>query len=66
MRVQAPWMNNIFFFGTSYIIPNTDSVVLGGTAQKGSWDTGISDTDTKKILDDVNEVFPALKNAEVK
>ena len=53
MRVQAPWMSNIFFFSTSYIIPNTDSVVLGGTAQKGSWNTGISDTDTKKILDDV-------------
>lgn len=59
-------MSNIFFFGTSYIIPNTDSVVLGGTAQKGSWDTSISETDTKKILDDVFEIFPALRSAEIK
>jgi glycine/D-amino acid oxidase-like deaminating enzyme len=32
VRVKAPWMNNVFFWGTSYIIPNVDSVVLGGTA----------------------------------
>jgi hypothetical protein len=36
MRVKAPWMNNIWFFGspTRYIIPNVDTVVLGGTVSR--------------------------------
>ena len=59
-------MSNVDNFGTSYIIPNVDSVVLGGTAQQGSWDTSVSETDSKKILDDIYQIFPALKSAEIK
>ena len=42
VKVKAPWMNNVFFWGTSYIIPNVDCVVLGGTAQKGDWNLQVS------------------------
>lgn len=58
-------MKCVWFFGSSYIIPNVDTVVLGGTAQRGSWDTNNSVEDCKKILDDICEVFPALRNAPV-
>ena len=60
LRVKAPFMNNVFLFGSSYIIPNVKSVVLGGTGQKGIWDTTPSETDSQKILKDICEVFPAF------
>ena len=63
LRVRSPWMNNVWFFGTSYIIPNVDNVVLGGTAQKGDWSTQVSLADTDKILGDIYQLFPSMKNA---
>jgi D-amino-acid oxidase len=65
LRVKAPWINNVWFFGTSYIIPNVDTVVLGGTAQKGNWDTTVSLADTEKILGDIAEVFPSIRDAPI-
>jgi len=43
LRVQAPWVKH-FYYGTSqyYILPNVDTVVLGGTTQKNNWDTNVS------------------------
>ena len=63
LRVTAPWFNNVFFWGSSYIIPNVDSVVLGGTAQRDDWDTTPREADTRKILQDVCELFPAFREA---
>lgn len=65
IRVKAPWMNNCWFFGKSYIIPNVDTVVLGGTAQKGNWNTTVSLDDTNKILNDIYEIFPSMKAATI-
>lgn len=53
----------MYFFGSSYIIPNVDTVVLGGTAQKGNWDTTVSQEDTKTILDNIAAVFPSIRSA---
>jgi glycine/D-amino acid oxidase-like deaminating enzyme len=60
-------MNNVWFFGspTRYIIPNVDAVVLGGTAQKGNWDTSSSREDIKSILDDIYDVFPSMQDATI-
>jgi len=43
LRVEAPWVKH-FYYGTSqyYILPNLDTVVLGGTTQKNNWDTNVS------------------------
>lgn len=69
IRVRAPWMNSIWFWGPdhrkSYIIPNVDSVVLGGTAEKGNWDITPSIRETERILSDVCEVFPAFRQAQI-
>ena len=65
LRVKAPWMNNVVFWGTSYIIPNVDTVVLGGTAQKGNWDTTVSEADTTRIMDDVCVLYPAMREAKI-
>lgn len=58
-------MKNVWFFGSSYIIPNVDTVVLGGTAQKGDWNTNVDLKDTERILNDICEVFPALRTAPI-
>jgi D-amino-acid oxidase len=65
LRVKAPWINNVWLFGSSYIIPNVDSVVLGGTADKDVWDTTVSLTETTKILDDIAQVVPSIRDAQI-
>ena len=43
IRVRAPWVKNYMNNnGQFYIIPNFETVVLGGTTQKGNYDTSIS------------------------
>ena len=43
VRVRAPWVKHYMNANMeNYIILNTDSVVLGGTTQKGNWDTTVS------------------------
>ena len=46
-RVSAPWLRTIVLDDTddgNYVIPNIESVVVGGTHQTGAgdWDTVIS------------------------
>jgi glycine/D-amino acid oxidase-like deaminating enzyme len=62
---RAPWLKDIWFFGTSYIIPNVDNVVLGGTAGKGDWNTTVSLSDTKTILENIAQVFPSIYDAPI-
>lgn len=58
-------MKGVWFFGNNYVIPNTDNVVLGGTQQKGNWDTRVDIKDTEMILSRVGEMFPALSRAPI-
>ena len=58
-------MKAVWFFGTSYIIPNVDTVVLGGTAQKGDWNLNVDLRDTEAILDNIARVFPAIRDAPI-
>ena len=42
MRVWAPWLRICLLDDEddgNYVLPNMDSVVLGGTHQQGDWDT---------------------------
>jgi len=41
MRVSAPWLRKVVLDDRddgNYVIPNLDSVVVGGTHQDGDWD----------------------------
>jgi len=49
----------------SYIIPNQDSVVLGGTHDKDVWDTRPYSNTTKSIIDGCIAMDPSLKDAEI-
>eukprot|EP00117_Sycon_ciliatum_P037198 scpid61133/ scgid27869/ D-amino-acid oxidase len=69
MRVRAPWIKHITIFNTgsvfTYIIPNKDMVVLGGTTQEGNWSTEVSPTDSADIWARCCEVIPSLRRATV-
>ena len=44
LRVEAPWVKHLYFGGSQYyVLPNVDTVVLGGTTQKNNWDTNASE-----------------------
>jgi D-amino-acid oxidase len=47
------------------ILPRTDDVVLGGTAQEGNWDRKPSDTDSEFILKQCIELVPELADSQI-
>jgi glycine/D-amino acid oxidase-like deaminating enzyme len=65
LRVHAPWIKTSCTFDSSYVIPNVNSLVIGGTGQKGDWNTDPSEEDSQKILDGVCGMFPSLRLAKV-
>ena len=51
VRVKAPWIKHYYNNnGQFYIIPNLETVVLGGTTQKGNWDTSINEQASMTLL----------------
>jgi D-amino-acid oxidase len=54
IRVYAPWIKSSYEFytdeGFGYIIPQSDTVTLGGTFQLNDWNTEVDENDTRKIL----------------
>ncbi|XP_017879258.2 tubulin polyglutamylase TTLL13-like [Ceratina calcarata] len=67
-RVAASWV----FHGIleqhdhgSYIIPNMESVILGGTRQENDYDRVPREEDSKFIRENCCRILPALKNARV-
>lgn len=66
VRVKAPWIKHYYNNdGKFYVIPNLETVVLGGTTQKGSWDTSINEQDKQRILEGCCQLVPSLKHAQV-
>jgi len=65
LRLKAPWIKNVWSFGSNYLIPQIDTVVVGGTAQRDNWDESVSMEDTDRILDSVCAIFPSLRSAPI-
>ncbi|MEW5320000.1 MAG: hypothetical protein WDW38_011105 [Sanguina aurantia] len=64
IRVRAPWVTQGLFGGSSYIIPNRNCVILGGTGQIGNWSTEVSLEDKAAIWEGCCELLPSLRDAE--
>jgi len=47
------------------ILPRTNDVILGGTAQEGNWDLTPNDEDTKVILERCSKLIPKISKAEI-
>jgi glycine/D-amino acid oxidase-like deaminating enzyme len=62
---RAPWIKSCWNFGKYYIIPNVNTVVVGGTAQRNDYSTNVSVEDTEDILSNVVRLFSDMKEAEL-
>ena len=65
VRLKAPHIKSIWFFGDSYIIPNCTNVVVGGSADRGVWDLTVTSQEQEMIVDKASALFPSLRSAEV-
>lgn len=67
IRVRAPWVKaNYFVNEDNYILPNLDTVVLGGTAQVGDTDLAPREADRRHIWQGVLRMVLSLKGAPVR
>ncbi|XP_053694070.1 D-aspartate oxidase-like [Sabethes cyaneus] len=65
-RVCAPWVFEIILDDSddgNYVIPNTETVILGGTHQMNDFNRNISKDDSKFIFDGCERMLPSLRNA---
>eukprot|EP00890_Picochlorum_soloecismus_P006657 jgi/Picsp_1/816/NSC_04305-R1_d-aspartate oxidase len=71
LRVKAPWVrhhvesHSLDETRPAYIIPNTDTVVLGGTKDVGNEDTESREEERREIFDQCKAIVPSLEGAEV-
>eukprot|EP01026_Neomeris_dumetosa_P052755 TRINITY_DN4685_c1_g1_i4.p1 TRINITY_DN4685_c1_g1~~TRINITY_DN4685_c1_g1_i4.p1 ORF type:complete len:333 (-),score=61.36 TRINITY_DN4685_c1_g1_i4:82-1080(-) len=66
IRVKAPQVQGVWFIDeTTYIITNTDTVVVGGTQQINDWNEENDQDNIDAILRKVCEVVPQLEGVEV-
>jgi D-amino-acid oxidase len=65
-RVRAPWIKHASFLDdAAYLIPNVDTLVVGGTAQVGDWRETIDGGDADAIWARMLALWPSLAHAEV-
>ncbi|CAF4836290.1 unnamed protein product [Rotaria sp. Silwood1] len=66
IQVHAAWKKSVYEFDTEdgfgYIIPYSNSVVLGETFQLNNWNTIIDENDTKNVLCICSKCLPALEH----
>jgi len=66
LRVRAPWIKHSWTFdGTHYVIPNVNSVVVGGTQQRGNFSEAVDAVDSASIFETCARYIPSLRGAEV-
>ena len=66
-RVAAPWIYEIVLDDSddgNYIIPNCETVILGGTHQMNDFNRNVNEKDSKFIFDGCQKIMPSLKRAE--
>lgn len=65
-RVKAPWIKHFYYADLdTYILPSTDTVVLGGTRQYCSFNTDVDRHDSESIFERCCQLLPSLKHAEI-
>jgi len=71
LRVKAPWVrhhvesHSLDETKPAYIIPNTDTVVLGGTKDVGNEDMESREDERREIFDQCKAIVPSLEGAEM-
>ncbi|KAJ8005666.1 hypothetical protein DPEC_G00120300 [Dallia pectoralis] len=73
LKVEAPWLKHWILthdvaagtYNTPYIIPGSQSVVVGGCFQKGNWSEQNNYEDHQKIWEEACLLEPSLKHARI-
>ncbi|CAG7827846.1 unnamed protein product [Allacma fusca] len=68
LKVEAPEISHAFLSDCEdghYVIPNQDSVTLGGTHQENDWNRNPYPEDTKFIKEGCEKLYPTLKQAKL-
>lgn len=66
-RVQAPWQFHTIIVDrpqSTYIIPNVNSVILGGTKQV-DYNLRVNEYDKERIIEDCCEIVPSLDGVNI-
>ncbi|GAU96389.1 hypothetical protein RvY_07844 [Ramazzottius varieornatus] len=65
-RVNAPWIKHFYHTDdNTYIIPNRDLVVVGGTRQKDNWSLDFSVEDREAYMQRASAYLPSIRKAEI-
>ncbi|CAG2181393.1 unnamed protein product, partial [Oppiella nova] len=64
-RVNAPWIKHGVMAGDHYILLNSETVVLGGTKQKGDWNRDVYVKDSEDIMDGCAQLVPSVRTAPI-
>ena len=71
MHIKAPWMKEFLYDidivdgNVSYIIPNIDHVVIGGTKQDNNYSLKPTEKDRDWILQHTTKLMPSVAKAEI-
>ncbi|XP_055344901.1 D-aspartate oxidase-like [Paramacrobiotus metropolitanus] len=66
VRVDAPWVKEFYMAESStYIYPNRETIVLGGTRQPEDWETAVRPEETVAIKKHCCAVVPSLQDAHI-
>ncbi|KAF4530944.1 hypothetical protein B566_EDAN018973 [Ephemera danica] len=65
IKVRAPWIKQFYMNDyDGYIIPNRDTITLGGCRHFGSYDLRVSAADKQTIMSKCKAMQPSLERAE--
>lgn len=66
MRLKAPWVKHVYMFDELYyVIPNVDTIVIGGTQQRGDYSVTVDAADSNAIRENVGRFLPSLRTAPI-
>jgi len=65
LRVRMPWLKHAIIAGDSYMLPNSELVVVGGTRTVGDWNRNVDPNDTKTILENASKIYPSIRDAQI-
>ncbi|CAK8688045.1 D-aspartate oxidase-like [Clavelina lepadiformis] len=63
--VKAPWVKALFLTKSAYVLPRLDTVVLGGTSQRGDYNLEVDRVDSARIWEECCRLCPSVAYAEV-
>jgi glycine/D-amino acid oxidase-like deaminating enzyme len=62
IRIEAPWIKHFYYTDDNcYIIPNIDTICLGGTRQYNNANTQVDDKTSKEIFERCKRICPSIE-----